>query len=101
MTTHAYSGSVSGRRTGNGNPWLPVTPAVEETLREEWADRFEQIFFVARVESGARDSLELDPGDRREIYIIEAEHITEKLVIREDGVLLHRIDGPDFHAYRF
>ena len=101
MTTHAYSGSVSGRRTGSSNPYLPVSPAVEKTLREVWADCFEQIFFIARVESGARDNLELEPGDRREIYIVEAEHVREKLVIREDGVLLRRIDDPDFHAYRF
>jgi len=101
ICSHAYTGARWVRHSGERNPWLPVSDAVMATLYRLWKpDQIDRIFSICRVEPNARNGAEVeDQCERRRIYIIEAHHVPERLIIFEDGELLRRINDPDFHAY--
>ncbi len=100
FSSFAYSGSAMWRTSGDENPFLPVPPAVEATIRREWdADRINWINGLFRLESGGRSDVELPAGDKRRIYITEAWGVSEKLIICEDGELLRKIDDPQWRAW--
>ena len=102
FSSYAFSGSSMWRSSGHQNPFLPVTPAVWATIQREWpAARRQFIHGVHRLESGARPDITLPAGDRREIYIIEAWQVVERLIIAEDGELLQKTTDPEFKAWRF
>ncbi len=101
LCSHAYSGSRAIRDTGTHNAWLPVSAAVQETVRRRWTpEQVDRIYSTSRVEPNARNGAEVDnPDERRRIYIIEAHDVAERLVIFEDGELLRTVVAPDFHAH--
>ncbi len=100
FSSYAYSGSAMWRVSGEENPFLPVSPAVEATIRREWdAARVNSINGLFRLESGGREDVVLPAGDKRRIYITEAWGVSEKLIICEDGELLRKIDDPQWRAW--
>ncbi len=91
-TSYAYSGSAMWRKPGDRNLYLPVPPAVWETITREWSrDQIAwAIHGIHRLESGAHPELVLNSGATQRIYIILADGTDEQLIILEDGTLLRK-----------
>lgn len=92
---YGYSGSSMWKMAGECNTFLPVPPAVWETIQREWQQGRVRwgINGVHRMESGAHPDVVLEPDDNRRIYVILADGVNEQLLILEDGTLLRKVQN--------
>ena len=96
----AYSGSSMWRIAGHGSPYPPVPPAVRATIGQKWSEaQVSGICGIHRIESGARNGVDLPAGDKRRIYVVEIFGFPEQLVICDDGEWIKTIDDPDWRAW--
>ena len=98
-SSYAFTGSCLWRTEGGTNPFLPVPPAVADTIGKHWdRGRIHGIHGIHRLESNARPDVTLPAGDLREIYVVMAWSVPEVLLIAEDGELLRKAENFDYQA---